>query len=643
MSHTQTSPLAVEEDGANPQLLRAGALRLDVRDERAWLAGEPLRLGGKAFALLHRLMRTPQVLVTKDELFESAWPGLAVSESVLTTAVKEIRQALGDDARRPVFVETVHGRGYRFLPPLEAAGPVSRDEAAPVAHRTGAGRRTLLLVMAAAVAVAALAALGLLLLGRPDLVSGPHPKSIAVAPFIDLSPGRQDQWFADGLTEEVLSTLARTRDLRVAARLPSVGDPTQAARRRRVAHVLTGTVRRAGPRVRVTVELIRAGDGVHVWSQSYDRTGGDIISIQEDVGVHIAQALKTATEPAKLRAMSASGAHTVEAYEAYLRGLALDRRQLEEGDVAFARQADEAFEQARRLDPRFAAAHWRAAESWFGRATRLDSAESSDGPSEAERLARYFERVDAAIATSEDQVETLKYRSAKALMQMQFRQANALMARYLRARPRDVDAWEEMGSLAAYLGDRRAMARAARRAFDLSAEAGEPRSRAITLMVAAGRYDEAADMGRRLLRARPLSALGLYQSHRAAIYAGRTAEARGYLERLRASSVPGHNKRLAALRQACAEGRTAEARGLYQALWSEGRLSGRFHAAQTMGDEAAAVRALASLDTADRLPSLMQFIFYPSFDARAYPNLRARLAADGITPPRPIRPPAQCS
>jgi DNA-binding winged helix-turn-helix (wHTH) protein len=109
--------------------LIAGPIRLDLHDARVWRDQTPVRLGGKAFALLHALMDNPQMLVTKDALFERVWNGLAVSDSVLTTAVKELRQALGDDAREPVFVETVHRRGYRFLLPVEADDADARQPA----------------------------------------------------------------------------------------------------------------------------------------------------------------------------------------------------------------------------------------------------------------------------------------------------------------------------------------------------------------------------------------------------------------------------------------------------------------------------------------------------------------------------------
>jgi TolB-like protein/DNA-binding winged helix-turn-helix (wHTH) protein/tetratricopeptide (TPR) repeat protein len=632
------------ERGEAPERLIAGPFLMDWRDARVWRDGVPVRLGGKALALLQRLVQTPEVLVSKDALFEAVWPGLAVSDSVLTTAVKELRQALGDDARKPWIIETAHGRGYRFLLPVTPQGVVVPEpQVAAVPPPTGqapARRRVAwgFVVLAAALVLIAVVAAVLL---RPTLL-GPHPKSVAVLPFAELSADPNDQWFADGFTEEVLSTLARTPDLRVASRLPVGQDPAAVARSQAVAHVLTGSVRRAGDRVRVTVDLIRTSDGAHVWSQSYDRRGGDVISIQEDVGLHIAQALKTVTDGAKLRAMSAAGTRSVEAYEAYLRGLALTRRQLNEGDVAYAKAAADAYEEARRIDPRFAAAHWRSAMTWFGNATRIDSASAGQGLSDKARLAGFFERVDAAIATSQDQTETLKYRAVRAVMQLHVREARRLMGDYLTARPRDAEAWEEMAQLSAYAGDRRGLVEAARRFEDLTLDSGQPRSRAITLLVMGGRYGEAASLSRKLVRLAPDSVLTLYQAQRAEVMAGHRTESRRLLDRLQTSTLPADNKRLAALRQACADRRLGDAGRIYAELAAGPKFSNRFHAAQLVGDEAAATAALAPLDTPDRLPTLMQFMIYPTFDARAFPRLHAALVADGVTPPPPASLPYAC-
>lgn len=136
-------------------LLAAGPYRLDVADARLWKGSAPLRVGGKAFALMRVLMQSPQRLVTKDEIFERVWLGLAVSESVLTTAMKELRQALGDDARRPSVIETVHGRGYRFLLPVREL-----DRWVPTPAPAGpASARAWSAVVAAGLALAVAAAL----------------------------------------------------------------------------------------------------------------------------------------------------------------------------------------------------------------------------------------------------------------------------------------------------------------------------------------------------------------------------------------------------------------------------------------------------------------------------------------------------
>jgi len=589
-------------------------VRLDSYAEESW-------------ARLIRRLREAGRQREADEQYAAARNALAevggvghVLEEALTTPLQEL-QRQKPRARRSIDADVELG-------------------AAPPARQ---GRPRVVLAAIAAVVALAIGASGLWLAFeiRRDQA---HAKSVAVLPFEDLSPGKTEQLFAAGLTQEVESNLAQTPDLRVAGRwyggAPS-GDLKTIARSAGVANVLRGSVRRSGDHTRVTVDLVRAADGVHLWSQSYDSSGDDIISIQEQIGVQIARALKTVADPTRLQAMSAAGTRSVAAYEAYLRGLALDRRQLEEGDLRYAREAAEAYEQARSLDPTFAAAQWRAAQNWFGRATRVDADTYGSG-SEAERLARFFERVDAAIATSKDETESLQYRAAEAVMRLHFRRAQQLMGEYVKARPRDIDAWEQMAQLSAWAGDRPGLLRAARRVHELSMEARDPRSRAITLLVMGMRPEEALADARRQLELRPNSALVLYQAHRAAIWAGRPREARGYLDRLRASFMPRQNMQLAELRQACAEDRRADAARWFSVLYASPRPDDRFHAAQIAGRETLAVHALAPLDAPGRLPTLMQFMIYPTFDAAPFPNLSASLAADGVTLPRPVPTPHGC-
>ena len=643
-------------------VLIAGPLRLDPRDQRLSVDGQLVALTGKSLALLQTLMQHPQTLVTKDQLFDAVWPGVIVSESVLTTAVKEVRRALRDDARNPRFIETAHGRGYRFLlpvqqqdqrpskmpavPPIAALPPATIHPIAAVAQPFRA-RRWIISAVIAAIVVAAMA--WPLIRPTPAVMAQvAHPKSIAVLPFDDFSPNSDQRWFAEGLTEEIQNRLAHTPDLRVTSRMATAKvrkantGVIEAARLLSVANILEGSVRRTDSRVRVTVALIRAPDGMQIWSQNYDRPDSDIISIQEDIAFEIARALKTVMDPPKLRAMVGVGTRSVDAYEAYLRGVSLDQRQLVEGDVAFARAAAESYEQARQLDPNFATAHWKSARTWFGNATRIDATVFGNKLSEETRLTGYFDRVNAAIATSRDETEALKYRSGRAVMQLQFKTAQQLMAQYLRARPRDTEAWEAMGDISAYAGDRPAMARAAERIHTLSIEAGNPKSRAITLSVMAMQLPDAVARARQQLALRPTNAITQYQAHRAFIWAGKTAEARELLRRIDASTMPADNKLLAQMRQACAESRADDAKRLRASIAEIGDMNSRWQAAQLMGNEAAATALLRPLDRPERLATLMQFMILPTFDAARYPTLMSALTRNGVVPRKAIAMPFGC-
>ena len=113
------------------RFLVSGPFRLDLVDERLWRDGEAAPLGGKAFALLRLLMTSPQTLLTKDQLLDEVWGDRAVGESVLTTAIKDLRRALGDDARDPKIIRTVHGRGYTYMLPVEAQAAPDAEPVAP--------------------------------------------------------------------------------------------------------------------------------------------------------------------------------------------------------------------------------------------------------------------------------------------------------------------------------------------------------------------------------------------------------------------------------------------------------------------------------------------------------------------------------
>jgi TolB-like protein/DNA-binding winged helix-turn-helix (wHTH) protein len=623
----------------NKRYLLAGPLRLDLQDERAWRGAEPLKLSGKTFALLRMLMQNPELLVTKEAIFDEVWGGLAVSDSVLTTAAKELRQALGDNARRPGWIETVHRRGYRFMQPAVETDEVEVVVAAPSPPTKSeiSTRHSHWRVAAFTMLISALLIVGLwYYFGQGQPARAAVPKSVAVLPFRDLSSSTDNRWFADGLTEEVQARLARTPDIQIVSRLSvgssGTGPVAERARNLGVAHILSGSVRHGAGRVRVTVELVRASDGRQLWTQTYDQAANDVIPIQEDIAYRIAIALKTVMEPTRLRAMVTAGTRSVDAYQAYLTGVAESQRALATGGRNHVLAAAAAYERARTIDPDFAESHWRAAQSWFGKSTRINGIIYGEKLTNAERQAEYLKRVDRAIASSANDVDRLKYLSARAILQMELRKAHRLMVAYLRARPRDIDAWEDMAELAAFANEHEWLVRAGERIHTLSLQAHEPRSRAITVTTMAMQLPEAVARARQQMQLRPKSVMTRYQAHRALIWAGEAEEARLSLDDIIGSDLPMENKLLAQLRQACAERQVDQALAFKRQLEKlpDLSLSGRWQAAEVIGNHEGAVKLLAHLDNREDMLELMEFMLNPSFESGRYPQLSNAMARDGV-------------
>ena len=182
--------------------------------------------------------------------------------------------------------------------------------------------------------------------------------SIAVLPFVNMSGDKEQEYFSDGLTEEMINLFAQVADLRVPARTSSFyfKDKNETianiARQLQVAHVLEGSVRKAGKRLRITAQLIRADNGYHVWSQTYDRDDTDIFAVQDDIAKAVVSALQLKLEE-PVQETGSRGTTNAEAYSQYLRGRQLDQRD----SLESLRDAVEAYSQAIQLDPNYAAAY----------------------------------------------------------------------------------------------------------------------------------------------------------------------------------------------------------------------------------------------------------------------------------------------
>jgi TolB-like protein len=314
---------------------------------------------------------------------------------------------------RPAFVERV----LRLLSPEAAHAPGGvRSPAAPAVPPTGAAprrpapspaaprptQRVLVLIAAVAVIGVGYFALDKVWLSKRSAtdaqtssstfqggtpLQGAIPeKSIAVLPFVDMSEKKDQEYFSDGLSEELIDLLAQVQDLRVPARTSSFAfkgkadDVTSIAQKLRVAQVLEGSVRKAGNTLRVTVQLIRADNGYHLWSRTYDRDIKDIFKVQDEIAAAVVEVLKAKLAPAQ--AVAAYRSSNTEAYNQYLLGKRFHSR----GNVDGWRRAIDAFHKAIALDPDYAAAYASLALSEYALADSTgDAAGQRQAMADAER------------------------------------------------------------------------------------------------------------------------------------------------------------------------------------------------------------------------------------------------------------------
>lgn len=645
--------------------LAANGLVLDLRDETATLDGARLELRGKPLRLLALLMERAPVLVTKSEIIDAVWDGMSVSDAVMTTAVREIRIALGDDARAPRWVMTAHGRGYRFIPALEtdqaAATPSAFAGASAAATSEGAHTLTyrparsgrisprlavlgvlgcLLVVMAAAIGMSALGS-------RP--AAAPE-KSVAILTFETLSDDGDSRWFADGLAEEISAALARTPDLRVASRqasLPLESEPGTSlnvlGEALNVAHLVTGTVRREGDRVRVTVSLVEAGSGLQRWADTYDRDFTDILDLQGDIAAHVATVLDTALDPEALQAMVDSGTRSIAAYEAYLRAQAAITEFNRTGDSMSWAAALPLLDRARSIDPGFAEAHALSALvfRYLNTPSLVMAPNALTG--EAYRQA-YSQRMNAAIEAARDPVQAAAYRAVRDMELFDLDTARDALEAYLEERPNDTDYWFHYSNTLVMLGNHDEALEVVRR-LDRTLPATDLENRAPLIQHArkARDYALAADIGRRALAVDPFHSVTLIEIHLALLAIGAIEEAASVNARIQESSLGVFAKLFSDIYQVCASGDGARARELGQTFLNEprARMQG-YYMHRILGEPEAAYDRLRDLDTPGVPGRLREMLFDPPFDARQMPHLARAVEAAGGRIVAPMEPPVFC-
>lgn len=269
------------------QSVSFGRCRFDVETGQLWAGTEEIRVTPRASAVLKVLVARAGELVTKDDLFASVWDGAAVSDDALTSCIQELRRALGDDPKQPRFIETRHRRGYRFIAPVSSAAPA----------------------------------------GEPRPASAEEISTIAVLPFADMSPQRDQDYLCEGLAVELISALTHIDGLRVVSRTASfqfraVGADVRAVGQQLGAGtLLEGSVRKMDDRLRVTVQLVEVATGYHRWSQRFDRTLDDVFAIQDEIAESVAASLRGGVLSRREKQALVRPQTALEAYEYYLRGL----------------------------------------------------------------------------------------------------------------------------------------------------------------------------------------------------------------------------------------------------------------------------------------------------------------------------------
>jgi TolB-like protein/DNA-binding winged helix-turn-helix (wHTH) protein/Tfp pilus assembly protein PilF len=373
-----------------PVPAQAAKARLDLSRYELSVEGRKVKLERQPMELLIFFAQRQGQLVSREEIIDKLW-GKDVFvdvDSSINAAVRKIRHALRDDPANPRYLETVVGKGYRFVGTIELAGNLPEhasgtpagslasavaDISAPSAEApsTSTPARRLLLVGLLMTVVAVIAAAAWTFAKRRNANASAQTdiRSIAVLPLQNLSGDPSQDYFADGMTEELITELGKIDGLQVISRtsvmrykgtnraLPEI------ARELHADAIVEGSVARAANQVRITAQLIDASSDKHMWSQSYQRALNDVLSIQDEVAADIAQQVQRHSNAGSAR-HSVPSTFNAEAYEAYLQG----RYLMSDGDEPRVLRATEAFKQCLQLEPNYAPAYASLAESylWLG-------------------------------------------------------------------------------------------------------------------------------------------------------------------------------------------------------------------------------------------------------------------------------------
>ena len=467
---------------------------------------EAVAIGPKVFDLLLYLIQNSEHVVSKDDLLEAVWSGRIVAESTLTSHINAVRKAIGDSGEAQRLVRTITRKGFRFVGEIKEA---SADRASP---RSGPAKSE----------------------GPPaPALTLPDIPSIAVLPFLNLSGDIEQEYFTDGVVEDIITALSRIRWLFVIARNSSFTykgravDVKQVGRELGVRYVLEGSVRKAAHKVRITGQLIDATTGAHLWAERFECALDDIFELQDQITEAGVGAIAPQLERAAIERAKRKPTESLDAYDYYLRGMAhLHLGSRESIDAALGQ-----FNHALMRDPNFASAYAMAAWCYFWRKV---NGWMTDRPGEIAEGARLARR--AVDLGRDDAVALTRGGHALAHLTDDVAGGIALLDRALVLNPNLASAWFLAGFLRTWNGEPDAAIEHFARAMRLSPLDPELYRMQAGLAAAhlfAGRFDAASSWAEKAFRELPSFLMVVSVIAASHALAGRPDEAQRAMKHLR--------------------------------------------------------------------------------------------------------------
>jgi TolB-like protein len=478
-----------------------GDYTLDVQRRELKCGMEPVQVAPQVLDLLEFLIRRRDRVVSKDDLIEGVWGGRIVSESTLNSQINAARKAIGDNGEQQRLIRTMPRKGLRFVGEVVEAAAVGAQASVSRPAMPGVGATP-----------------------GPAL---PDKPSIAVLPFHNLSDDPKQDYFADGIVEDIITALCRIRWLFVIASNSSFAykggafDVRQVGRELGVRYVLEGSVRKAAQQVRITAQLVDAATGTHHWADQFDGAVEDIFALQDRVTAHVVGAMSPKLEQAEIERAKRKPTDSLDAYDYYLRGLAhvhqIGRDATDEALRLFMRAIE--------LDPGFASPHGVAAFCYVVRKINGWTTDYARDVAEAERLARR-----AANLGKDDAVALAFGGLALGYVAGDLEGAVALIDRALALNPNLATAWYASGTVRAFRGGEPDVAiehlARAMRLSPLDPLMFSMQGVTAFAHVFAGRYDEAAAWAEKAFWMRPNVLATLRVAAVSNAFAGRLEEAR---------------------------------------------------------------------------------------------------------------------